>query len=237
MDLSIIIPVLNEQFKIAHDIESAANFLAKVNLAGEIIVVDDGSSDNTSKVAKQSVIPKQISLKVIRYEQHRGKGYAVRTGILDSCGEHVMFMDSGSNVPLSYITTGLELIKKGNCDIAMGSRKLPDSTIHKNLIWYRRISSFLFRKIARFYLDIPDQLTDTQCGFKLYKGDIARNLYGQCASEGFIFDLEIILYAQKSGYQMLEFPIEWTCDRDTRLSVNTTPELIKELLRLKQNTS
>ena len=236
MDISIIIPVLNEQFKITRDVQSVADFLIHSNLSGEIIVVDDGSCDNTSKVAKQSVIPNQISLKIIRYEQHRGKGYAVRTGILDSCGEYVMFMDSGSNVPLSYITTGLELIKKGNCDIAMGSRKLPDSKIHKNLIWYRQITSFLFRKTVKFYLDIPDHLTDTQCGFKLYKGDIARNLYSQCISEGFVFDIEIILYAQKSGYQMLEFPIEWTCDRDTRLSVNTAPELIMELRRLKQLT-
>jgi dolichyl-phosphate beta-glucosyltransferase len=115
----------------------------------------------------------------------------------------------------------------------MGSRRLAGSIIHKDLIWYRRISSTLFRKIAKIYLKIPPALTDTQCGFKMYKGTVARKLYGQCISEGFMFDVEIILRAEKLAYRMKEFPIEWTCDRDSRLSFANTPAILRELKLIK----
>ena len=118
-------------------------------------------------------------------------------GIGDSRGDYVMFMDSGGNVPPSYIARGLNMIKTGKCEIAMGSRKLRDSKIHKHLSWYRRISSFLFRKLVKLYLNMPSHLTDTQCGFKMYKGEVARELYRQCVSEGFTFDLEISGYLSK----------------------------------------
>ena len=234
MDLSIIIPVLNEEKKIAHDILSASHFLIQSGLKSEIIVVDDGSNDNTSRVAIQADIPSQVSLKIIRYEYHRGKGYAVRMGMIDAKGDFVMFMDSGSNVPLSYILTGLNMIKSGQCHIAMGSRRLPGSKIRKNLVWYRRLSSLMFRFVVKRYLRLPEYLTDTQCGFKIYNGEIGRDLYTDCLTEGFSFDLEIILRAQKAGYIMKEFPVEWSCDRDSRLSVFSFTEIISELMRIKK---
>jgi len=234
MDLSIIIPVLNEEKKISHDILSASHFLIQSGLKSEIIVVDDGSKDNTSRVAIQTDVPPGVSLKIIRYEYHRGKGYAVRMGMIDSKGDFIMFMDSGGNVPLSYILTGLNMIKSGQCHVAMGSRRLPDSKIRKQLVWYRRLSSVLFRFVVKRYLSIPDFLTDTQCGFKLYNGEIGRDLYTDCLTEGFSFDLEIILRAQKAGYVMKEFPVEWSCDRDSRLSVLSFKEIISELRRIKK---
>ncbi len=237
MDISIIIPALNEQNKIGRDIMSVSNFLVEANLAGEIIIVDDGSTDDTSQRAIQYDVPDPVSFKIIRYEKHRGKGYAVRMGIGDSRGDYVMFLDSGGNVPPSYISRGMDMIKAGKCEIAMGSRKLPDSKIHKHLSLHRRISSFLFRKWVKLYLNIPRHLTDTQCGFKIYKGDIGRKLYQHCQSEGFLFDLEIILRAQKAKYRMLEFPLDWTCDRDSRLSIITTPKLIRDLIRIKKITA
>ena len=234
MDISVIIPALNEQHKIVQDIEETANFLAQSNLSGEIIVVDDGSRDKTSDLANKSILPPSVSLKVITFKQHHGKGFAVRTGVLDSQGNFVMFMDSGRNVPLTYILTGLELIQSGSCDIAIGSRHLPGSIIYKPLIWYRRLFSIIFRIVVKFYLNIPKHLTDTQCGFKIYQGKVARELYASCISNGFIFDVEIILRAQNKGRCMREFEIEWTCDRDTRLSISSTPIMIKELIDLKK---
>ena len=234
MDLSIIIPVFNEQSKIRRDIEQTDHFLMQAKLAGEIIIVDDGSVDNSAQIAQNTPVSKSTKLHVFRYDQHHGKGYAVRTGVLKSVAEYVMFMDSGGNVPHHYILIGLELIKKSTCDIAMGSRRLPESIIHKDLIWHRKISSALFRKLVRSCLKLPDRLSDTQCGFKIYKGEIARQLYRQCATEGFMFDVEIILRAEKLGYRLKEFPIEWTCDRDSRLSLLATPEILKELISIKR---
>jgi dolichyl-phosphate beta-glucosyltransferase len=234
MDISIIIPAFNEQFKIRRDIAETDRFLSQVKLSAEIIVVDDGSFDKTSQIAQNTAVSRSIKLHVMRYEPHRGKGYAVRYGILNSVAEYVMFMDSGGNVPHRYILKGLELLKNNICDIAMGSRRLAASIIHKDLIWYRRITSALFRKISRTYLKIPPALTDTQCGFKMYRGTIARKLYGQCTSEGFLFDVEIILRAAKLGYRMKEIPIEWTCDRDSRLSFAYTPAILRELKLIKR---
>jgi dolichyl-phosphate beta-glucosyltransferase len=234
MDISIIIPVLNEEKKIANDILATSAFLVDAELSGEIIIVDDGSTDASSRVAIQCDVPESVSLKIIRYEYHRGKGHAVRMGITDSRGDYVMFMDSGGNVPLYYISSGLELITNGHCHIAMGSRKLPQSNIRKNLVWYRRITSKIFALLVRYYFDLPENLTDTQCGFKLYNGEIARELYGDSLSDGFTFDLEIILRAKSAGYKMLEFPIEWSCDRDSRLSLFSTGKIFRELKRIKK---
>jgi len=235
MDISIVIPALNESTKIAFDIEMAATFLQGNNFQGEIIIVDDGSTDGTSKVAKNVKVPQSVILKVIRNEQHHGKGYAVRAGIKETSGEYVMFADSGYCVPYGNALLGLEMLKDGTCDIAHGSRKLIESDIQKSQPWRRRISSRLFKWLIKKLLQIPTDLTDTQCGFKIYKGDVARELYSRCESCGFMFDIEIILRAQKQGYRIKEFPIEWTCDPDSRLKLmRTSWPVISELRAIKR---
>ncbi|MHC4098975.1 MAG: glycosyltransferase, partial [Planctomycetota bacterium] len=110
MDLSIVIPALNESKKIGRDVEEAAAFLEDNRLSGEIIVVDDGSHDNTSETAKNIEISPAIKRNVIRYEHHRGKGYAVRTGIKQTSAEYVMFADSGCCVPYEDVLHGLKLL-------------------------------------------------------------------------------------------------------------------------------
>ena len=232
MDISIVIPALNESLKIAFDIEMAAAFLQGNNFQGEIIVVDDGSTDGTDKVAKSVKMPPSVKLKVIRCEQHYGKGYAVRAGVKETSGEYVMFADSGFCVPYGNALLGLEMLKGGTCDIAHGSRKLIESDIQLDQPWHRRISSAVFKWLIKKFMQIPAELTDTQCGFKIYKGEIARQLYSQCISDGFMFDIEIILRAQKQGYRIKEFPIEWTCDLDSRLKLSRTPWPVFSELRV-----
>jgi dolichyl-phosphate beta-glucosyltransferase len=235
MDLSIIIPALNESKKIARDVESAAIFLQNNKFTGEIIVVDDGSNDNTAETAKNTKISSEVTLNVIRYKQHRGKGYAVRTAIMQSRGEYVMFADSGRCVPYDNVLRGLELLKSGACDIAHGSRKIQGSHIEKTQSLYRRICAMLFHRFVIFYMKIPAELTDTQCGFKIYKGDVARQLYYECVTDGFAFDIEIIKRAQKKGYRIKEFPIDWTCDRDSRLSpTHSFWSIFLELITIKR---
>jgi dolichyl-phosphate beta-glucosyltransferase len=219
LDISIIIPVWNEADKIENDIRAASTFLTKNKLKGEILIVDDGSEDDTAIVAKNSIFSSQSKINIIRCENHRGKGYAVQKGIGLSKGEYVMFADSGHCVPYDFALAGLNLIKNDDYDIAHGSRKLSQSKIIVPQTVQRQISAKLFRWMITLWLKIPNTLTDTQCGFKIYKGDIARNLYSQCQSDGFMFDIEIILQALQIGYRIREFPIEWTADRDSRLSV------------------
>ncbi|MHC4560899.1 MAG: glycosyltransferase, partial [Planctomycetota bacterium] len=235
MDLSIVIPAYEESKKIARDIKTAAAFLEGNHFTAEIIVVDDGSKDNTTETAKNVEIPADIKLNCIRYEQHRGKGYAVRRGINNSRGDFVVFADSGCCVPYEDTLRGLDLLKSGICDIAHGSRKMHGCHIEKAQSLYRRICSKIFHWFVIHDMKIPAEFTDTQCGFKVYKGDVARHLYGECITDGFTFDIEIIMRAQKEGYRIKEFPIDWTCDRDSRLSpTRNSWRVLTELLTIRK---
>jgi dolichyl-phosphate beta-glucosyltransferase len=238
MDLSIIIPTFREADKIGHDVEAAAAFLAKSGLRGEIIVVDDGSDDATRENALASAFPPGVERRVIRYEPHRGKGYAVRTGMKESRGQYVLFADSGLCVPFDNVQRGIELIRSGACEIAHGSRRLPDSLVRRPQRLYRRLVGRLFQWIVHAFADVPKELTDTQCGFKVYRGDLARRLYGECTCDGFMFDMEVLLRGLRQGYRIREFPIEWRCDWDSRLrpargALRTLAELaaIKQALK------
>ena len=229
MRLSIVIPAFDEGKKISRDVQAAAEFIARHGLTGEVIVVDDGSSDETATCAREVVIPFEVRRTVIRHDIHRGKGFAVRTGILASQGEYVMFADSGLTVPFESALKGLRLLQEGTCELAHGSRRLSGSVIRKEQDWDRKIISRLFHGVVVQWMRLPRHLTDTQCGFKLYRGDIARTLYPECLTEGFMFDIEIIIRAVNHGYRIAEFPVEWTCDRDSRISIRgSSHQILKE---------
>lgn len=235
MDLSIVIPAYEERKKIARDIKAATQFLKSNALTGEIIVVDDCSQDHTAEAAKKVYVPPEVRLEVIRYEPHHGKGYAVRTGMKATTGQYVMFADCGLCIPYGNALQGLELLRQGECDIAHGSRRLIESDILRDQPWHRRLFSRTFKAVVRALLGVPKRLTDTQCGFKMYKGDVGRVLYTECITDGFMFDIEIILRAMQKGYRISEFPVEWACDLDSRLSVARTPwPVLAELLELKR---
>lgn len=222
MNLSVIIPAFNEAAKIERDVVAAGSYLNDAGLSGEIIVVDDGSVDGTADAAGRAQVPAGVGLRVVSYSPNRGKGHAVREGMLASKGEFVMFADSGLPVPYECATRGLDLLRACRCDLAHGSRRLPESVIHTRQSLPRRLASAGFRRIVPWLVGVGGSLTDTQCGFKLYRGDIARRLYGLLESEGFTFDLEIVLRARTEGLRILEFPVEWSWDPDSRLKLGRT---------------
>lgn len=218
MELSIVIPTYDEARKVHRDVVAAAEFLAARTGGGEIIVSDDGSRDDTPEIARATPVPPGIPLRVLCAARHRGKGFALRSGIAESQGTFVMFADSGLTTPFDNAVRGLALISSGQCELAHGSRRLPDSVIHIPQHFDRKISSALFRFTLRFLLPVPKGLTDTQCGFKVYRGDVARMLCRECIADGFMFDVEMMLRAQQHGFKVCEFPISWSCDRDSRLT-------------------
>ncbi|MBM4028587.1 MAG: glycosyltransferase [Planctomycetes bacterium] len=235
MELSIVIPAFEEGHKIAQDVSAAAAFLQTHALRGEILVVDDGSGDNTAEAARRATVPEGVTRRVIRYEAHRGKGYGVRTGMTQTTGRYAMFADCGVCIPYDNARVGLDLLRSGTCDIAHGSRRHAQSAVLRDQPWHRRLISRTFKWTVRTMLGVPRELTDTQCGFKLYRGDVARELYRQCTTDGFLFDIEIILRALRKGYRIGEFPVQWACDRDSRLSVARTPwPVLSELRALRR---
>jgi dolichyl-phosphate beta-glucosyltransferase len=236
MDFSIVIPAFREAAKVRQDVEAAAAFLVAQGFKGEVIIVDDGSPDDTTAAAKAAEIPPEVERRVIRYTPNCGKGYAVRTGMNETRGQYTMFADVGLCVPFENALRGLELIKSGRCEIAHGSRKLPASVIRRPQRLHRRLMSWTFRKVVGLFMGVPGGLTDTQCGFKVYRGDVARELYGTCLSDGFMFDIEILLRALRKGYRVLEFPVEWRCDWDSRLKAGKSAfDTLAELKAVKRN--
>jgi dolichyl-phosphate beta-glucosyltransferase len=236
MDLSIVIPVFNEGKKIEKDIRQAVQFLSSQKMTGEIIISDDGSTDDTLHFLKTIETEPPFLLKILDNKNHRGKGYAVKAGILESSGDLVVFIDSGSCVSYSDLLPGINMIRTGQCEIAHGSRFMKDSKITRKKQWYRRIMSSAFRRFIHLWTTIPENLTDTQCGLKIYKREVALDLYQQCITEGFMFDIEIILRGVKAGYKIREIPITWTADLDSRLSPAASFfQMISELGSIKRN--
>ena len=226
MNLSIIIPAYEENLKIRDDILSADDFLTQNRIVGEIIAVDDGSADNTFESANSLKSKTNSNLTVIKLSSNIGKGGAVSEGMKISKGDIVMYADAGLTVPYENALTGMDLIRTGKCDIANGSRKMDNSKIIKGQDFDRRFISNIFGYLVKFLLHIPQEMTDTQCGFKVYNGIVARELFQKLNITGFLFEIEIILLAIKKDYKIVEFPVTWKCDRDSRLSISKSSRKI-----------
>ena len=199
--------------------------------------MDDGSTDGTAEVAGRAIIPTGIPLTVISHPVHTGKGAAVRTGVLRSRGTYVMFADAGLTVPFGNALAGISLLTSGTCELAHGSRWLPGSRIRRPQDPWRQWISRFVRSLILRVLRLPRDLTDTQCGFKVYTGDVARALFAACTTDHFLFDVEVLVRALKQGYRVAEFPVDWSCDRDSRLSIRRhAREVIADLLVIRRLT-
>lgn len=214
--LSIVIPAYNEEKKISRDIEAVYEYFKESSINGELIIVDDGSKDKTYEVAN-SCTKKFPSLRVINYGKNRGKGYAVKIGILEATGEYILFADSGVCVPYKFANLGMELLKNGY-DIALGSRRTKDNKakVVVQQALYRRVGSKVFKFLIQTFGIIPKGIEDTQCGFKLFKKDVAHAIYKRCFTEKFMIDLEMLRIANKERYKIGVFPVDWSNDPDTK---------------------
>ena len=216
--LSIVIPAYNEEKKISKDIETVYKYFNDNSIDGELIIVDDGSKDGTYKIVNDFQ-KKYPTLKVISYKKNVGKGFALKTGILETKGENILIADSGLCVPFDCANIGLELLKSGY-EIAIGSRKTLDKKA--NIIvkqpFYRRIGSMVFQILLQFFKLMPPNVRDTQCGFKLFKQGTAYILFKNLFTKKFMWDIEILRVSHKKDYKIAIFPIEWSNDSDTRFN-------------------
>lgn len=204
--ISVVIAAYNEEGRIGESLLRIARYFQETGRGHEIIVVDDGSRDNTGRIVSDlsAEIP---NLRLIRYETNMGKGFALRTGVLASRGDHVLLSDADLSTPIEELTGLLRLLTHGKCDIAIGSRALAMSRIIRKQPWWRRGMGKIFNRIVRFA--VLDEFRDTQCGFKLFPADLARELFGVARVNRFAFDVEILALARKKGYRVAEIPVRW----------------------------
>ena len=212
--LSVVIPAYNEEKKIGTDLAAALDYFRGQPYTFELIAVDDGSADRTPEVLTEWENRERPHVRAICYRPNRGKGYAVRTGMLAARGEVRMFADAGLCVPFSDTVKGLQAIRQGS-QVAIGSRKLAASRVVQAQASYRQWGSRLFGGIVRQLMGLGG-IQDTQCGFKFYTAQAAQELFGASRIEGFMFDAEILILARRRGMKIAEFPVEWRADPDSR---------------------
>ena len=222
--VSVVIPCFNEARKIQNDIRAAGEYFAAQPYSHELILVDDGSSDGTAAILEQAA-----GARAICYRPNRGKGAAVRAGMLAATGRYRLFADAGLCVPFREIEKGLALLEAG-ADMAIGSRKLAGSLVVEPQAGYRRLGSGVFGALVRNWMGL--RFSDTQCGFKLFTAPAAERLFAASRIDGFMFDAETLINARKFGLAVKEFPVEWRADADTRYkplsgSVRNVIELVR----------
>jgi dolichyl-phosphate beta-glucosyltransferase len=231
MMISIVIPAYNEERRIKNSLSEACTFLNDSGMDYEVVVVDDGSRDGTSRIVK-SLDKNFPKVRLVRYEKNRGKGYALRTGVLVTKGDYVLVMDADLSTPMDELRKLMPYLSDGGFDIAIGSRALALSDIIKKQPWWRRGMGKTFNKLVKT-LVIGD-FRDTQCGFKLFKGEIARSLFGEAKIDRFAYDVEILALAKKNGYGINEVPIRWINSPESRVDpVKDSLQMLADLVRIR----
>jgi glycosyltransferase involved in cell wall biosynthesis len=215
--LSIVIPCYNEANRLPRTLRETLRFCDQRGGNYEIIVVSDGSKDNTTEVARAILASAagNISSEVIEYTPNAGKGRAIKVGMTSANGERILFMDADYSVPLEDLVRAENLLDSG-VDIAIGSRATESTQIVQGQSFLRERFAKLFGLIQRNYLGL--KLKDTQCGFKLFTHSASQEIFTRTKLDSVIFDGEALWLARKMGFETREFPVEWTHDMDTRIA-------------------
>lgn len=207
IDLSVVIPAYNEAKRIVPTITSVIHYLKTHKITGEIIVVDDGSTDATEHAVTG------LADHYIRLPQNMGKGAAVRKGMLMARGKDVLMLDADGSAPITELD---ELYKhRGDAEVVIGSRHLDGSVIHIQQSMLRQFVSYMGNLTFRVVLNLP--FADTQCGFKLFSQDAAQNIFSQTLIDRWGFDVEVLTIARILGYRIVEVPISWHDARGSTL--------------------
>lgn len=217
--LSVIIPAYNEEKRLPSTLESVHNFLSESEYEFEVIIVDDGSSDNTKAVVNEFAAS-HCNVRLIAHTPNMGKGYSVREGMLKAEGDFLLLDDADGASPIEEVVRLMQSIEAG-ADVAIGSRaKSGGETVVKALSHRKHIGN-TFNVIVQSSL-LPG-IDDTQCGFKLFKRDVAMDLFSIAKLNRYAFDVEILYLARAKGYKIAEVPINWTNIEGSKINLVTDP--------------
>jgi dolichyl-phosphate beta-glucosyltransferase len=229
--LSIIIPAHNEESRLPRSLRQVLGFLEKQSYASEVIVVENGSTDHTLQIARE--LAQQKSNLIVIHEELRGKGNAVRTGILSAHGEYRFICDADLSMPIEEIQKFLppQLI---DFDVAIGSREAKGA-VRYNEPSYRHLGGRAINLLIRLFI-LPG-LNDTQCGFKCFRAETAASLFRQQTLAGWSFDIELLYIARRKKLRIREIPIQWYFDADSKVSaVRDALRMIGDIFRIHVNS-
>ena len=216
-DLSIVIPAYNEEARVGPTLRDYVAYCRRGKRRVELLVVDDGSLDRTSAVVN-AVASEYPEIRLIRLAENHGKGHAVRSGVVNAHGKLVLFADADGATPLPEVER-LEAALAAGADVAIGSRALHDSRVKVRARLYRRLIGRAFHGLVET-LTVPG-VKDTQCGFKLFRGPVAHDLFSRMRIRGFSFDVEVLMMAQRRGYRITEVPVNWTHQPGSKVNLVT----------------
>lgn len=234
-EISIVIPAYNESERIAAPLKTIIDYLERNNVNAEVIVVDDGSSDDTARVAEQ-VFPKvpTIAPRVIGYEGNRGKGFAVKTGLLAAKADVAIFSDADLSTPIEEMSKLVYPIKNGDFDVTFGSRALDRSLIGTHQPWRREQGGRVMNLLIKTMSGLP--FYDTQCGFKAFNMVRFRPLLDLMQIDRFGFDVEFLFVANYNKLRLAEIPVRWNDVAGSKVSVfRDTRRMVSELAQIRRN--
>ncbi|HYO15504.1 MAG TPA: dolichyl-phosphate beta-glucosyltransferase [Thermoanaerobaculia bacterium] len=202
MNLSVVIPAFNESLRLGPTLRRVVEYLKQSGLSYEVLVVDDGSTDGTSEVARQFA---SEGVRVLRQEVNRGKGAVLKAGVLESRGREVLLCDADLSTPIEDIERLRPHLDEA--EVVLGSRAVASSQIEQHQPFYREMMGRTFNFIIQ--LVGVRGLRDTQCGFKLLDGDVARQLFAELQIQRFAYDVELVWLARRHGYRVAEVGVRW----------------------------
>jgi len=224
--LSVVVPAYNEVRRLPATLASIRAYLLGLDREHEILVVDDGSSDETAQVAREA----GEDVRVLRHDTNRGKGYAVRRGMLGATGARRLMTDADLSTPIGELATLEAEIDRG-FDVAIGSRAVVGALIEVHQPVYREAMGRLFNRLVQALL-LPG-LCDTQCGFKLFTARAARAAFSASSLDGFSFDVEALYVARHQGLRIAEVPVTWRNDAATRVGLAGGAAAFADLARIR----
>ena len=208
--LSIVVPAYNEARRIRSTLESLCHFKESASYSIELIVVDDGSTDQTVETALE--FP---AIRLVRNDRNHGKGFTVRHGALEARGEFILFTDADLSTPIEEVDKLLSALQSSGADCAVGSRALKRELIGIHQPWFRDVAGRFFNLLVRIFTGL--RLHDTQCGFKLFRRCSTRRAFELQRVEGFGFDPELLFLIEKQGGKVVEVPVRWNDNPATKI--------------------
>lgn len=225
VDLSLIFPCYNEAGRLPASLDRAREYLSGMEFTYEILVVDDGSSDETAECGERAAAL-DPRIRVLRYEENRGKGFAVAYGARHSRGEWVLFSDADLSTPLEELERFLPFLEQGY-DVVIASRGLPGSVLKVRQPFIRECVGRAMNRLIRALSGL--RFTDTQCGFKLFSRRAAADIFDNLRVRGWMFDVEALVIAAKLGYRVIDVPVTWINSGDSRVKLRHAPRILAEL--------